>query len=80
MKLPQLGFIIRIYWVYPYWERFVTRKWLVNGMCFFFNVLPHMFPVNDGGEMTDSQDKRGLKHAELQDKSSPLGNNDDDAT
>ena len=40
----------------------------------------HMFPVNDGGEMTDSQDKRGLKHAELQDKSSPLGNNDDDAT
>ena len=47
---------------------------------FFFNVLPHMFPVNDGGEMTDSQDKRGLKHAELQDKSSPLGNNDDDAT
>ena len=44
-------------------------------------VLPCMFRINDGGqEMINSQDKRGLKHAELQDKSSPLGNNDDDAT
>lgn len=28
---------------------------------------------------TFPKDKRGLKHAELQDKSSPLGKNDDDA-